>query len=262
MFIWTHPATNAHGLSIFHERWISWNNFHGQEVIYIGDIWPYRSSFHSFHSPQSWMPDLEGPVKEPQFSSTIPQKMDARILMAMSPKDTSNLNLFGALAHLGADMDADMDAVSGGFALTYVWPMFGWNSWNSWTSWNSSFFPKIGWFQTFSDYLHLTSLVNSTFFCLIPRRLGLKSTLQNFQVRGLAVLLAGILAEANAVDAAKAGKPKFHGGKHWKNDEGRMENAGILKTRSLLESTSSSSSSWWTCWNISTGMWFGMMGNS
>ena len=37
--------------------------------------------------------------------------------MAMSPKDTSNLNLFGALAHLGADMDA----VSGGFALTYVW---------------------------------------------------------------------------------------------------------------------------------------------
>ena len=120
MFIWTHPATNAHGLSIFHERWISWNNFHGQEVIYIGDIWPYRSSFHSFHSPQNWMPDLEGPVKEPQFSSTIPQKMDARILMAMSPKDTSNLNLFGALAHLGADMDA----VSGGFALTYVWPMF------------------------------------------------------------------------------------------------------------------------------------------
>jgi hypothetical protein len=73
---------------------------------------------------------------------------------------------------------------------------------------------------------------------LIPRR-GLKST--EFQVRGLAVLLAGILAEANVVDAAKAGKPEFHGGKHWKNDEGMMENAGILKTRLLLESSSSSS---------------------
>ena len=205
--------------------------------IYIGDIWPYRSS--------------KGALK---IGCQIGK-------MAMSPKDTSNLNLFGALAHLGADMDA----VSGGFALTYVWPMFGWNSWNS------SFFPKIGWFQTFSDYLHLTSLVNSTLFCLIPRR-GLKST--EFQVRGLAVLLAGILAEANVVDAAKAGKPEFHGGKHWKNDEGMMENAGILKTRLLLESSSSiinhqsspsassPPSSWWTCSNISMGMWFGMMRNS